>query len=497
MEKILLELLKEDRSLLLRNKELLDELEKRISPGARRKFSSLKMALENNVGVIFAKESDISVAKEEAKKLLAEIGMDSAKADSVIKIFENVLGELQEIYAAEAAPPPEPEPEPPKVEPPKVELSKPEPPKVEPQKFEPPKVEPPKPEPQKHQPLKIEPPKVEPPKTQPPKQTPPPTQEKSKVKNLVIGAVVLLALAGFLSSGSDQKQNTSSPPPQSSSSSQSGTVTTVQQPEAKTDLSLNGIDLGLDAGKMIEYWGEPLERERREDGNFTYHYGSIDVGVVDGKVHSFVTRDPKYKTLRGLHVSSTYDEVAGEYGTNSKNMALNELMLYEYPFTSLDGQYGLLRFAVNKANKVEYISVRIPDPEPAQNQQNRETKSDIDENTKQAAIAFIKYHEAITNKDFSTAFSIMAPAQRDRLGPTLRDFSSGYSTTISSEITQLDLVSTSSDFVVMNYVLDARDRRSNGILYQQFSGQVEMEKSGGEWKIYSTHSKKIKEVMER
>ena len=484
MEKILLELLKKDKSLLLRNKELLDELEKRISPGARRKFSSLKMALENNVGVIFAKESDISVAKEEAKKLLSEVGMDSTKADSVIKIFENVLGELQEIYAAEAAPPPEPEPEP-------------EPPKVEPPKVEPPKVEPPKPEPQKHQPLKIEPPKVEPPKTQPPKQTPPPTQEKSKVKNLVIGAVVLLALAGFLSSGSDQKQNTSSPPPQSSSSSQSSTVTTVQQPEAKTDLSLNGMDLGISVSEAMNFLGKPNKIEN-VDGYDRYIYSNnFYMAVINGKVDAFVTRDPSYKTLRGLHVGSTYDEVVREYGTNSKNMEHEGLTLYEYPFTSLDGQYGLLRFAVNNANRVDYISIRIVESEPSQNQQNRETKSDIDENTKQAAIAFIRYHEAITNKDFSTAFSIMAPAQRDRLGPTLRDFSSGYSTTISSEITQLDLVSTSSNFVVMNYVLDARDRRSNGTLYQQFSGQVEMEKSGGEWKIYSTHSKKIKEVMER
>ena len=44
MEKILLELLREDRSLLLRNKELIDEIEKRITPAQRRKFASLKMA---------------------------------------------------------------------------------------------------------------------------------------------------------------------------------------------------------------------------------------------------------------------------------------------------------------------------------------------------------------------------------------------------------------------------------------------------------------------
>ena len=49
----------------------------------------------------------------------------------------------------------------------------------------------------------------------------------------------------------------------------------------------------------------------------------------------------------------------------------------------------------------------------------------------------------------------------------------------------------------MDYVLDARDKTSDGIIYRQFAGEVQMEKIDGEWKIYSTQSKKIKEVKER
>ena len=248
---------------------------------------------------------------------------------------------------------------------------------------------------------------------------------------------------------------------------------------------------------MVKFWGEPMEKERREDGFITYHYGSIDVGIVAGKVHSFVTNDPKYKTSRGLHVGSNYGEVEEQYGTNSKNMDLEDLTLHEYPFTSLDGQYGLLRFAIDKSNRVNYISIRIVEEEPEPKEEPKKEEKKIDNNAEQAAIAFVNYHKAITRGDFVTAFSIMSSDQQSRMGPSLRDFSNGYKSTISSEITNLELVSSSSDFVVMKYVLDARDKIGGGTLYQQFAGEVEMAKIDGEWKIYSTKSKKIKEVKER
>ena len=456
MEKILLELLREDRSLLLRNKELIDEIEKRITPAQRRKFASLKMALENNVGEIFYNETDKIDAESKAKDLLTEVGMDSSRIDSVINLFENVITVLEEEAKAEEIPEPEP--------------IKPEPPKPEPSKPEPPKPEPPKPEPTK---------------SELPKQQPPKPQNK-----FMIFLVVAIILGIFFSYGSSDNKETSSSATTPSSAS-------VETPEAKTDLSLNGIDLGLDVQQMVKFWGEPMEKERREDGFITYHYGSIDVGIVAGKVHSFVTNDPKYKTSRGLHVGSNYGEVEEQYGTNSKNMDLEDLTLHEYPFTSLDGQYGLLRFAIDKSNRVNYISIRIVEEEPEPKEEPKKEEKKIDNNAEQAAIAFVNYHKAITRGDFVTAFSIMSSDQQSRMGPSLRDFSNGYKSTISSEITNLELVSSSSDFVVMKYVLDARDKIGGGTLYQQFAGEVEMAKIDGEWKIYSTKSKKIKEIKER
>ena len=170
------------------------------------------------------------------------------------------------------------------------------------------------------------------------------------------------------------------------------------------------------------------------------------------------------------------------------------LVLYEYPFTSLDGKHSLLRFAVDGNERVEYISIRILEEEAPKKKDN----SGIDENTKQAATAFLRFHEAITDKNYSAAFNIFSDERKENMNYDVQAFAKGYSNTITSEITDLNLVSTSDNRVVMNYILDARDRAGGGrTLYQQFSGQVEMLKIGGEWKIAATQSKRIKEVMER
>ena len=220
---------------------------------------------------------------------------------------------------------------------------------------------------------------------------------------------------------------------------------------------------------------------------------------MNGKVDAFVTRDPKFKTKRGLHVGSTYSEVIDKYGTDSMGMNNGNLVLHEYPFNSLDGKYSLLRFAVDGNGRVEYISIRILEEEaPKKDDTKKKDDSGIDENTKQAAAAFLRFHEAITDKNYSAAFNLFSDERKEEMDYNVRAFAQGYSDTITSEITDLKLVSTSNNYVVMDYVLDARDRAGGGkTLYQQFRGQVEMVKVGGEWKIAATQSKRVKEVMER
>lgn len=130
---------------------------------------------------------------------------------------------------------------------------------------------------------------------------------------------------------------------------------------ARTDLSLNGMDLGISIAEAEKILGRP-SRIKKVDGYDRYIYSDkFYIAVIDGKVNAFVTEDPKFKTRRGIHVGSTYSKVIDAYGTDSKDMYADNLTLREYPFTSLDGKESLLRFAINSSGRVDYISIRIVD----------------------------------------------------------------------------------------------------------------------------------------
>ena len=96
----------------------------------------------------------------------------------------------------------------------------------------------------------------------------------------------------------------------------------------QTDLSLGGLDLG---NSMLQ------------------------------EVTSLVSNGPSVQTKRGLHEGSTLQEVQAAYGTDYySSQPYQNLMLYEYKFQTLNGENGLLRFAMNQSdNRVNYISVRV------------------------------------------------------------------------------------------------------------------------------------------
>ena len=562
MEKILREVLATDKSLLGRRDELIAALEGKVPGNLRRDFAPIKKAISLNVGEKFlVGEQDKDKIKEEVAEILKSSGMQAARIDFVIETFIKALEWDKPPVREEKAVP-------------AVSLEK----KAEPADTteKSPPVEPPQTPPvvttQSPTPEQITPPN-------PNQSTPPPADSKNKKAFIGLICVVLLLL--FVAGGN--KSNNTSAPSQQNSQVESVAPEDTSYLDALTDLSLNGLDLGISAAEAEKKLGKPRNIEHVGNHDRYIYSDTFYISVEDGIVTALVSRDSKFKTLRGLHVGSTYGEVVDKYGTNSYDMTADGLNLYEYEFGSLDGDKGLLRFAVNGSGLVDYISVRITEPpalgvnwikdangvylwnpqpqdgetitwsgsyvkdgkykfaegegivtwylngEVAQTDEGtfrrgqrhgrfthrfpsgrvlysnwdngveiQETKSDIDENVRQAATAFLNYHTAITNKNFSAAFNLFTDERKSDMNYNVRAFADGYSTTISSEITDLNLVSNSGNRVVMNYILDARDRASGGkTLYQQFSGQVEMVRVNGEWKIAYTESKRIKEIMER
>lgn len=348
---------------------------------------------------------------------------------------------------------------------------------------------------------------------------------------------------------------------------------------ARTDLSLNGIDLGISISEAEKILGRP-KRIEKVDGNDRYIYGNkFYITVIDGKANAFVTENPKFKTLRGIHVGSTYGEVVDKYGTDSKDTQAEGLTLREYPFYSLDGKYSLLRFAINNSGIVEYISIRIIEapslgihwikdadgiylwnPEPQEGERitwsggfvqdgaykfaegkgvvtwynkngevvqidegpfkhgqrngrfthkflrsgktvyttwnNGEEVTESNSSSKNGAEqAFKNYHRAITNGNYREAYNTLSIAQRQRVG----DFNSyvkGFSNTISSEVTDMRLVSSDEDSVTFDYTITVRDRYQGRVKVMTFRGQVTMAKDKGRWYVRYAKSSKTNERYE-
>ena len=263
--------------------------------------------------------------------------------------------------------------------------------------------------------------------------------------------------------------------------------------EMKTDLSLGGLDLGMSLDDMQKVMGKENSKKDSEDlkGLVFYKYDILRAGVIDNKVHSLVSDGSSAKTKRGLHEGSSYQDMIDAYGSDYTKMNYKDKTLYEYTFKTLNGEDGLLRFAINKSdNKVAYISVRIPEGDESTQKQTQPV------DVAGAKQAFVNYHKAISQKHLDDAYGMMTPACQNHMGD-LSSYASGYKDTLSSSVDNLTVVSSSSDQVVMNYRLIARDRyKGNKVKVQKFAGTVTMVKQNGSWKIGQTQSSKVDEYIE-
>lgn len=305
---------------------------------------------------------------------------------------------------------------------------------------------------------------------------------------IAVIAILVIAIGVFVykETASDTSTSSySSLTKQSSSSSSS----VAKEREMKSDLSLGGLDLDMTVDEVHKALGQENEIKTKNQFHFL-EYDAIEVGVRnDNVVHSLVSNGPSVKTKRGIHEGSTLADVQKAYGTDCASMDYDDLMLYEYSFKSMSGNDGLLRFAIKKSdNTVKYISVRIPEDEkPAAN-------NDADANA--AAQVLNKYYQTIANGNTSTAYNLLSADMQRHMG-TLDQFKSGYQTTISHQLSDMNLVSSGDNQVVISYLLTARDRTpSKRVKVQVFRCEATLSKATGSWHIVNLSATKQGERME-
>lgn len=364
-----------------------------------------------------------------------------------------------------------------------------------------PPVTPPEPEPQPkvepQQPSYTQPtpePQPEPSYTQPNydnnyTQTPPPAK-KSTSKYIMGGIIgVLVVLVVVFGVKAMRNNDTTSAPVISSSTSDttsSSSSDTKKAPTAQSDLSLGGVDLGDSIDDFHNILG--LEDNTKQKGNYMfYNYSSIQVGVKDGVVDALVSQDSSVETKRGIHQGSSAQDVFAKYGTDYMKSTYEGLTLYEYKFNSIDGRYGLLRFAINGNSQVQYISVRIPDDGSSSNNNT---------SAQEAQQALNVYYSAISTHNMNTAYSLLSDDMQKHMG-TIDAYAKGYQDTLSDVISNVKVTSNSGDEVAFSYTLTSRDKYNGGdVKVQTFDCTALLSKKTGHWHITNLSAKKTGEHIE-
>lgn len=270
--------------------------------------------------------------------------------------------------------------------------------------------------------------------------------------------------------------------------------------EAKTELSLGSLDLG-DKKSDVEKAKLGQENETKEESGFVFHYyNDVQVATDGDEVVGLKSLTSRLATKRGIHQGDSLADVKKAYGTDYKKSAgEGGLTYYEYVFYTESGEEGYLRFAIkDNDQKVGYISARLTRYEKAnESQQSAPAEaSDNSNNARKAQAALNSFYNAISHKNYQSAWQLMTPEQQKRMG-SYDSFCNGYSTTISSDAGGINVSSVSAGKVVLTYRLMARDRMSGGkVKVQTFDCSATMVPVGGDWKILYTEAKQVDSRVE-
>ena len=103
--------------------------------------------------------------------------------------------------------------------------------------------------------------------------------------------------------------------------------------------------------------------------------------------------------------------------------------------------------------------------------------------------AFISFHGAITNKQIAEAYNILSP-QYQKFMRSYDNFARGYTTTLRSDVTDLNTIEENPNSALLTYKLKAVDSEGAGQKVQYFIGKANLIKINDKWFIDSTEAKK-------
>lgn len=254
---------------------------------------------------------------------------------------------------------------------------------------------------------------------------------------------------------------------------------------SKTEISLNGIDVGIDLNELQEKLGNPNSHENMGDYEI-YSYNNLKVEIRDNKVHALMTDSPGVKTVAGVQVGSSFDDLVSRHGSDF-NKRFDKLMIYEYSRPALNNQVGALMFSVDGSqDRVMSIVARL--------------KEGTGPEAEQAKLALHKFLNTIARGE-----SEIRKAYKDML-------TNYYKATVPEEVfvkmceqfssldfnKEFQVLSSKPSSVVLAFEAGARTRlEPTGTLYTPWTGEIEMVNEGDVWKINSVKPERGESVVEK
>lgn len=257
---------------------------------------------------------------------------------------------------------------------------------------------------------------------------------------------------------------------------------------SETEISLNGIDAGIDSNKLQEKLGQPNSRENMGDYEI-YSYDNLKVEVRDNKVYALMTDSPGVKTVAGVQVGSSFDDLVSRHGSDF-NKRFDKMMIYEYPKLALNGQPGVLIFSVDGSqDRVVNIVARLKD-----------SGAVFGPEAEQAKLALHRFLNAIARgeSEIRKAYKNMLTGyyQASVNEEVFVKMNEQFSSLDFNE--NLEVVSAKPNSVILKFNAGSRIRQEpSGTLYTPWTGEVEMVNEADHWKINSVKAERGPSILER
>lgn len=103
-------------------------------------------------------------------------------------------------------------------------------------------------------------------------------------------------------------------------------------------------------------------------------------------------------------------------------------------------------------------------------------------NVNQAKDVLVGYYHAIADKRMRDAYSSLTWDVQNQLG-TFETYSQSYNTTLSNDVTNIEVLSESDSSIKLSYQLTSKDKVNGKLLTQVFVGKADLIKSDGRWLI--------------